>query len=98
MKLIVDIDGTICSQEQDYSQAKPFLERIAHLNKLYDEGCTIIYYTARGTETGIDWREITEKQFDDWGVKYHDLMFGKPSADYYIDDKGIEYERWVQGE
>lgn len=98
MKLVVDIDGTICSQEQDYSKAKPFLERIAHLNKLYDEGYTIIYYTARGTETGIDWREITEKQFDDWGVKYHYLMFGKPSADYYIDDKGIEYERWVQGE
>ena len=28
----------------------------------------------------------------DWGVKYHNLVFGKPNADIYIDDKGKEKE------
>jgi len=87
MKLVIDIDGTICSQEADYSQAKPFTERISKFNAAYDAGDTIVYFTARGTETGIDWEQVTMDQFKEWGVKYHQLLFGKPAADLYIDDK-----------
>ena len=32
---------------------------------------------------------FTRTQLDSWGCKYHRLFLGKPSADYYIDDKGI---------
>lgn len=56
---------------------------------MYDNGDTIVYWTARGTGSGIDWREVTEKQFEEWGVKYHDLKFGKPIYDLFIDDKNI---------
>lgn len=92
----VDIDETICekSEDLDYSKAKPFYKRINKINKLYDEGNTVIYWTARGTGTGIDWREITEKQFEDWGVKYHSLKFGKPIYDLFIDDKNINSETY----
>ena len=92
MKYVIDIDGTICSQEKDYSQAQPFLDRIQKINKLYDNGNYIVYFTARGTETGINWRKIIEKQFKEWNVKYHELIFGKPSADYYIDDRMEDIE------
>ena len=92
MKYVVDIDGTICSQEKDYSKAQPFLNRIEKINNLYDNGHYIVYFTARGTETGIDWRGITENQFKEWNVKYHELIFGKPSADYYIDDRMEDIE------
>jgi len=92
MKYVVDIDGTICSQEKDYSKAQPFLDRIEKINSLYDNGHYIVYFTARGTETGIGWREVTEKQFKEWNVKYHELIFGKPSADYYIDDRMEDIE------
>ena len=37
--------------------------------------------------TGIDWREATEQQLAKWGLHYHRLVFGKPAADYYIDDR-----------
>ena len=47
----------------------------------------IVLFTARGYKTGIDWEELTEMQMQKWGVKYHELIFGKPDADYYIDDK-----------
>ena len=92
MKYVVDIDGTICSQEKDYSKAQPFLDRIEKINNLYNNGHYVVYFTARGTETGIDWREITENQFKEWNVKYHELIFGKPSADYYIDDRMEDIE------
>jgi hypothetical protein len=92
----VDIDNTICnnSEDLDYSRAIPNHDRISKINNLYDQGNTIIYWTARGTGSGIDWREVTEKQFADWGVKYHELKFGKPVYDLFIDDKNINSERF----
>jgi len=96
MIFYVDIDETICTKSPDlrYENAHPMTERIEKINKLYDEGNTIIYWTARGTVTGIDWREVTEKQFRQWGVKYHELRFGKPAYDLFIDDKNINSERF----
>tara|TARA_R100001163_G_C4965946_1_gene127842 strand:+ start:209 stop:451 length:243 start_codon:yes stop_codon:yes gene_type:complete len=72
--------------------AIPLQDRISIINELYDSGNTIIYWTARGTGTGIDWSEITKKQFEEWGVKYNDLKFGKPVYDLFIDDKNINSE------
>lgn len=92
--LIFDIDGTICTQESDYSQAKPIQEVIDKLNKKYNEGYKIVLFTARGTETGIDWSAVTTAQLDQWGVHYHDLIFGKPAGLKYIDDKGINVYQW----
>jgi hypothetical protein len=94
--IYVDIDETICSNIKglDYSKAEPLYDRINKINNLYDSGSTIVYWTARGTGTGIDWRETTEDQFKDWGVKYHELKFGKPIYDLFIDDKNINSERF----
>lgn len=84
-----DLDGTLCSHEKDYSDAQPYIGRIKKLNKLYKK-YKIIIDTARGSETGIDWEEITKKQLDKWGVKYHTLRVGKKlAADFYVDDRGI---------
>lgn len=89
-KIICDIDNTICMTiGTDYKNAKPWKERIDFLNSLYTLGNEIVYFTARGTETGIDWRKLTEKQFKEWGVKYTKLIFGKPAGDVYIDDLAI---------
>ena len=46
-------------------------------------------FTARGSTTDIDWKELTEQQLHTWGVKYHKLLFGKPEADIFVDDKAI---------
>ena len=93
-----DIDGTICtmSKNLNYEEAQPIKDRIHKVNELYNLGHTIIYWTARGTGTGIDWKEVTEKQFEKWGVKYHELKFGKPIYDLFIDDKNINSERFFK--
>ncbi len=90
-KYVIDIDGIIGTliDDNDYSKSKPLLDNIKGINKLYDEGNEIILFTARGYESGIDWSKLTKERFKDWGLKYHLLKFGKPSADFYIDDKLI---------
>jgi|TARA_B100000035_G_scaffold241973_1_gene210464 hypothetical protein len=97
MKYVIDIDGTICNNTYGkYEEAVPFLDRIDKINKLHDEGHEIWYFTARGmsknpppSKATIQWYSLTKKQLEDWGCKYDHLYMGKPSADYYIDDKGI---------
>jgi len=90
MKIFVDIDETICFYDGDrhYPKAIPDLKNIAKINKLYDEGHYIKYWTARGSVTGKDWLEITADQLDEWGCLYHELSVGqKPDYDLLICDK-----------
>lgn len=97
MVIYIDIDETICNSpnKPDYTHSNPIIENISKANKLYDDGHTIVYWTARGTTTGIDWRKITEQQFVDWGVKYHEIKFGKPNYDLFIDDKNMNTKDWI---
>ena len=96
MVIYIDIDETICNSpnKPDYKDSTPIKENIEKANKLYDEGNIIIYWTARGTVTGMDWADLTKKQFKEWGVKYHDLKFGKPYYDLFIDDKNMNTKNW----
>lgn len=90
-----DIDGTLCTNtEGEYSEAEAFPEIIARVNDLFAEGHRILLYTARGATTGIDWREVTERQLKEWNVCYHELFMGKPTADLYVDDKAINSAEW----
>lgn len=90
MNYCFDIDGTICTNTNgEYEKAEPFVDRINLVNKLYIEDHKIILFTARGSTTNLDWNELTKQQLKDWGVKYNELIFGKPDADIFVDDKGI---------
>lgn len=92
-----DIDGTLCSNtEGDYERAQPWPEAIARVNALYDAKHKILLFTARGSTTGIDWRPTTERQMKEWGVRYHELYLGKPSADVYVDDKAVNVKDWMK--
>ncbi len=88
-RFVIDIDGVIAQiqPQLDYAQAKPNEPMIKAINKLYDMGNEIIIFTARGYVTGKNWEDVTRDQFARWGLKYHELHFGKPNADYYVDDK-----------
>ncbi len=96
--IYVDIDETICisPEDRDYTKAQPIEKNIKKINNLYDNGNKIVYWTARGTGSGIDWRDVTELQFNKWGVKFHELHFGKPIYDLFIDDKNISSERFFE--
>lgn len=99
MIIYVDIDDTITiTNGREYKDAIPVKERIATINELYHQGNYIVYWTARGTKTGIDWTELTKKQLADWGVKYNELKMGKPVYDLFIDDKNINSNNFFNEE
>jgi hypothetical protein len=98
MNYVFDIDGTICTDTNgDYYSAKPIIDRVNTVNRLYREGHQITLFTARGMgssrndekEARKKWKNLTESQLREWGVKYHNLFLGKPAGDVYIDDKGM---------
>ena len=78
----------------DYKKSIPYKNRINKINRLYDEGHIIVYWTARGSLTNINWFNITYKQLTEWGCKFNELRMGKPAYDVLIDDKSfnsVEY-------
>jgi len=95
MKVIyVDIDETICETPHPrvYINSEPNYTNIEKINKLYDEGNTIVYWTARGSRTNTNWYDLTKKQLIQWGAKHHELRVDKPFYDLFIDDKNIRIE------
>jgi len=97
MKTIVcDIDGVLCQNGsyEDYENAIPVEHNIEILNKLYrDKNQQIIIYTSRKT---ID-KNVTRRWLKKYHVKYHELLFNKPKADLYVDDKATKYFPAVTG-
>jgi hypothetical protein len=106
MRLVFDIDGVLCDEyHPDMGHRQPYVERIAKVNRLYDEGNEIIIFTSRGmrstngdqTASDLKYRDFTEKQLAGWGLKYHKLYFGKPNADAYIDNLNLSHEEFFEG-
>jgi 3-deoxy-manno-octulosonate cytidylyltransferase (CMP-KDO synthetase) len=94
-----DLDGTLCTNTSgEYERAEPYAWAIERVNRLADAGHRIVIHTARGTLTGIDWDALTRVQLRVWGVAYHELVFGKPSADVYVDDRGVHADHWRRGD
>jgi len=108
MRYVVDIDGTICvpgsTNETRYTEAVPIQARIDKINKLYDEGHYVVYLTARGMGRFKNSRMLSYNEFYDftydqlksWNCKFHELHLGKPSGDFYIDDKGVNSDDFFQ--
>ena len=98
--IYVDIDETICFYEKEvpldgkkeYNLAIPNNNNIQKINDLYDNGNTIVYWTARGSRSGIDWYEFTKIQLGEWGAKHHRLECTKPYYDMFIEDRSKRIE------
>ena len=93
-----DLDNTLCfSDGNDYRNSRPDNNMITKVNSLYDSGHTIKIFTARGMTTHSgdvaavydELFPLTSFQLDTWGIKYHELIMGKPSYDQFVDDKNL---------
>lgn len=76
---LIDIDGTCCDDIRNedshlYPTAKVIDGSLEQINKWYDEGHHITFFTARENKD----REVTLKWLDDNGFKYHGLVMDKP--------------------
>ncbi len=81
---LIDIDGTICDdipneESERMVTAKLYPDALDTLNKWYDEGNYITFFTSRIEEH----REVTEVWLRENGFKYHGLLMGKPRGGNY---------------
>ena len=81
---LIDIDGTITDdipneEPERMATCQPFPDALETLNKWYDEGHVICFFTSR-TEVH---REVTETWLSEHGFKYHSLLMGKPRGGNY---------------
>jgi 7-cyano-7-deazaguanine synthase len=90
LKILVDIDGVLCQNGNytDYALAVPIVENINHINTLYEQGNHIVLYTSRLAKYD---RHVTYQWLNAHDVKYNNIMYDKPTADLYIDDKAVNY-------
>lgn len=98
-----DLDNTLCETiDKKYNMANPISDMINRVNDLYNNGNTIVIYTARGMgkfnkdvkKVYSEYYELTKNQIDSWGLKYTELILGKPSFDYFIDDKNLTIDNF----
>ena len=109
--LVIDIDHTICTpndSEKDtfekYGKATPKLEMIESIRKAKEKGFRIVLFTARrmATHNGdinkviSDVGDLTVNWLKENNVPYDELMFGKPNAVYYVDDKALRPDEFVK--
>ena len=89
-KYFIDLDNTLCINENsEYENSIPIQERIDYVNNLKNEGNEITIWTARGSTSGINYRELTLRQLNEWNINYDILLMEKPNYDIYIDDKSF---------
>lgn len=102
-RIVFDIDDTISfTTSRDWENATPNLPLITKINKLFYDGWEIYLVTARGniscktrTEAFEKYGDILIKWLKEHNVKYHVLSFQKELATYYVDDKGITPEDFL---
>lgn len=106
-----DLDDTICiprngakNSQEKYGKADPVSEVISKLNSIYDAGHEVIIFIARRmlTHKGnlerieIKVGDITRNWLSDHDVRYNKLIFRKPYANFYVDDKAVNLDTFIR--
>ena len=94
---LIDIDGTICDdipneEPERMLTADVYPEALKTLNKWYDEGHIITFFTSRLEKH----RKVTKQWLKDHGFKYHGLLMDKPRGGNYhwIDNHIVRATRY----
>lgn len=93
---IFDMDDTICkTYKKEYHKSRPIKSVISKINRLKKNGHIVKIFTARYMGRNKENFKLVkkkyfnrvEKQLKKWNVNFDELILGKPSYDYFIDDK-----------
>lgn len=94
---LIDIDGTICDdipneEPERMTSVLPYPDALKIINKWYDEGHLITFFTSRTEEH----RSLTEDWLRKHGFRYHALLTGKPRGGNYhwIDNHIVKATRF----
>ena len=94
---LIDIDGTVCDdvpneEPERMGTVLPYPDALQILNKWFDEGHIITFFTSRTEEH----REVTEIWLKKHNFKYHGLLMDKPRGGNYhwIDNHIVKATRF----
>jgi capsule biosynthesis phosphatase len=99
-RICFDLDNTLVTFPKipgDYTSVEPIKKNIEYLKFIKSLGHTIIIYTARRMRTHSgnisaviqDIGQITFDTLKKFDIPYDEIYFGKPYADFYVDDIGF---------
>lgn len=100
LRVCFDLDNTLITHPTisgDYTSVLPIQRNIDFLKFLKQLGHTVIIYTARRMKTHkgnvgaiiADIGKITLNTLDKFSIPYDEIHFGKPYAQFYIDDLAV---------
>ena len=94
---LIDIDGTICDdipneEPHRMATANVYPDALKTLNKWFEEGHVICFFTSRTEEH----RKVTEDWLNKHGFKFHSMVMGKPRGGNYhwVDNHLVKATRY----
>lgn len=108
-RIVFDLDGTICKnkkENEDYWQVQPINEIIEKMKELKLKNYYIVVHTARHMVTCGGNVDLVKNRIGndtiDWLIKhkvpYDEIIFGKVYAEYYVDDKALSPQEFLNKE
>ena len=98
---LIDIDGTVCDEVPNetpelFETANVYPDAREQVNKWYDRGDTVYFFTARLEEH----RKATEKWLAKHNFKYHGIMFNKPRIKdgetyHWVDNRPVKATQYI---
>ena len=98
---LIDIDGTVCDDVPNetpelFETAGVYPDALEQVNRWFDEGDTVYFFTARLEEH----REVTERWMKKHGFKYHGILFNKPRIKngetyHWVDNRPVKATQYI---
>jgi capsule biosynthesis phosphatase len=107
MRIVIDLDGTICElkrPDQSYADVQPLPGAAERLRELRAAGHYVIVQTARNMATcesnvGRVMKNVGKITLDwlaEHEIEYDEIYFGKPNAHVYLDDRALRFSSWAE--
>lgn len=96
LRWVFDLDGTLVGPpvvEGDYGTVEPIAKTVRFVRNLHERGHYIVIHTARSEAGG----ELAREALRGFRIPYHELVFGKPCGDVYVDDLSTNPLHWQEG-
>ena len=110
LKIIFDIDGTICpikQKNENYAELIPDSEMVERIREYKIQGAKIVLFTSRNMNSysgnlgmiNANTAKVLLKWLDKWNIPYDEIIYGKPwpgHFGFYVDDRAVRPDEFLK--
>ena len=110
LKIIFDIDGTICpikQKNENYAELIPDSEMVKRIREYKIQGAKIVLFTSRNMNSysgnlgmiNANTAKVLLKWLDKWNIPYDEIIYGKPwpgHFGFYVDDRAVRPDEFLK--